>query len=486
MRNVILAIDEGTTNCKAILISETGKIVASGSSAVPIEYPQPGWVQQDAQAIWQATQRAIATCLQQAPDTKITALGISNQRESIMIWDRSSGEPLGPILTWQCRRTAPECQALKAEGYEANVIALTGLPIDPLFPPTKIAWLLQHHSTRIKNICVGTVDSWLIWKLSGGQVHATDQSNAARTQLFNLVKGAWDADLCDLFGVPIDSLPKVQDSSHIFGETAGTTVLPDGIPIASAIGDSHAALFGHGAFEPGDGKITFGTGSSVMMTLPTFSAPPKGLTTTIAWSLNGQSTFAFEGNILVSASIFPWAAKLLGLKDVSELLELAQTVDSTQGACLVPAHVGLGAPHWVPEARGVISGLSFVTEPAHLARAAAESLAQQVSDIFDVVNSSGRTPGQLSVDGGPSENRFLMQLVADLLAHPVTPCRNSETSAIGAAFLAGLATGFWPDLSSLRTLVLRDATITSKMSETTRNGLRKNWQQAIVRTTLSL
>jgi glycerol kinase len=330
------------------------------------------------------------------------------------------------------------------------------------------------------------VDSWLIWKLSGGRVHATDRSNAARTQLFNLSDGTWDRDLCTLFKVDPAFLPEVRDSACIFGETKGAGVLPDGVPIASAIGDSHAALFGHGAFAPGDGKVTFGTGSSVMTTIPDFVAPPAGLTTTIAWSLNGQSTFAFEGNILVSASIFPWTAKMLGLPDVKALLDLAESVSTAEGASLVPAHVGLGAPHWAPEARGLISNLSFVTEPAHIARAAAESMAQQVADIFDVIAGSGTQLGRLSVDGGPSENRFLMQLVADLLAQPVTPCTNSETSAIGAAYLAGLATGFWQNLEELSGLVSHGARIDPVLTEEDRQELRASWKDAVARTTLRL
>lgn len=486
VRDVILAIDEGTTNSKAVLVTHSGEIVATGSAPVPIEHPKPGWVQQDAMAIWSATKMAISACIAQTHGARITALGISNQRESVLIWDRKTGTPLGPVLTWQCRRTASECEALKAAGHGQDVIARTGLPIDPLFPPTKIAWLLANHGTGADKICVGTVDSWLIWQLSGGQVHATDRSNAARTQLFNLSDGRWDSRLCDLFGVDPAYLPEVQDSACVFGKTNKVDVLPDGIPIASAIGDSHAALFGHGAFLPGDGKVTFGTGSSVMFTIPDFVAPPDGLTTTIAWSLGGQSTFAFEGNILVSASIFPWTAKMLGLGDVDSLLALAATAKSAKGVCLVPAHVGLGAPHWVPEARGLISGLSFVSEPAHVARAAAESMAQQVADIFDVIKRSGNMIGRLAVDGGPSENSFLMQMVADLLAHPITPYRNSEASAIGAAYLAGLATGLWQTLDELAALASHGESFIPVMSKNEREELRTFWHDTLARTMLRL
>lgn len=485
-RDVILAIDEGTTNSKAVLVNEIGEIIASGSAPVPIEHPKSGWVQQDAIEIWSATKEAISACLDKAPNAQIVALGISNQRESVLIWDRVTGAPLGPVITWQCRRTAAACDALRQAGHEPDVIAKTGLPLDPMFPPTKIAWLLENHGKGTSDICIGTVDSWLIWKLTGGRTHATDRSNAARTQLFNLADNRWDEELCDLFGIDIFSLPEVCDSAHLFGKTQGVNVLPDGISIASAIGDSHAALFAHGAFESGDGKITFGTGSSIMATIPDFVSPPAGITTTIAWSLSGQSTYAFEGNILVSAAIFPWAAKMLGVSGVDDLLDMAQTVSDANGVCLIPAHVGLGSPHWDSDARGLISGLSFVSEPAHIARAAADSLAHQVADIFDVMRASGKGVGHLYVDGGPSENAFLMQLLADYLAHTVTPCQNAETSAMGAAYLAGLATGFWPNLEALTDIISHKNPIHSQMNADDRKGFRADWRDAIARTTLRM
>jgi len=483
---VVLAIDEGTTNSKAVLVSEAGEIIASNSTPVPIQHPQPGWVQQDANEVWAATRQAIAACLETAPEIEIIALGISNQRESVLIWDRRTGVPLGPVITWQCRRTSTDCEALKQAGHEPDVIARTGLPLDPLFPPTKAAWLLKQHGKPAGDICIGTVDSWLIWNFSGGRVHATDRSNAARTQLFNLAGGNWDETLCELFDVPCAMLPDVNDSAHVFGTTRETGVIPDGIPIASAIGDSHAALFGHGAFGKGDGKITFGTGSSVMTTVPDFIIPPEGITTTIAWSLNGRSTYALEGNILVSASILPWTAEMLGLDSVDELLALAETVEDTQGVSLVPAHVGLGSPHWKSDARGLVCGLSFNCRPAHLARAAAESMAYQVHDVFDIMSSGAQGIGRLFVDGGPSRNPFLMQLVANCIDHAVTPCRNSEASAIGAAHLAGLATGFWADLEAVARLANHSTEIRPGISRKTRDAGRSAWSKAIARTTLEV
>jgi glycerol kinase len=481
-QRAILAIDEGTTNCKAVLVEASGRIIASGSAPVPTEHPRSGWVQQDADDIWAATEKAIAGCLAAAGDVEIVGLGISNQRESILIWDRQTGRPLGPVVTWQCRRTADECERLRNAGHEDDVIARTGLPLDPLFPPTKAAWLLRNHGGGRDDICIGTVDSWLIWNFTGGRVHATDRSNASRTQLFNLAEDRWDDSLCELFGVARAMLPQVRDSAHIFGTTAGVGVLPDGIPIASAIGDSHAALFGHGAFGKGDGKVTFGTGSSVMTTIPEFIVPPRGITTTIAWSLDGHPTYAFEGNILVSASILSWTADMLGLDGVEALLAQARSVEDTQGVCLVPALVGLGSPYWNAEARGLISGLSFASRPAHLARAAAEAIAFQVADVFAIMAARAGI-GRLFVDGAASRNPFLMQLVADYLDQPVTQCRAPEASAIGAAHLAGLATGFWPDIDAVAALADHDEPIAPTMAADRRAAGLAAWRIAIARAT---
>ncbi|MGP1393964.1 MAG: FGGY family carbohydrate kinase [Inquilinaceae bacterium] len=484
-RRAVLAIDEGTTNAKAVLVSPTGEIIATGAAPVPIFHPRPGWVEQDAEAIWQATLAAVAGSLAMAPDLDIAALGISNQRESVLVWDRATGEPLGPVVSWQCRRTAAACEALRSTGHEPEVIARTGLPIDPMFPPTKAAWLIERYAGGARDICLGTVDSWLIWKLTGGRVHATDRSNAARTQLFNLREGRWDADLCALFGIPPPSLPEVRDSAHVFGTVAGLSVLPDGLPIASAIGDSHAALFGHGAFGTGDAKATFGTGSSIMTTIPEFLVPPTGITTTIAWSLNGRSMFALEGNILVSAAVLPWTAELLGLGGVDDLLALAQGVEGSEGVSLVPAHVGLGSPHWNTDARGVICGLSFGSKPAHVARAAADSMAFQVADVFEIMAGAANGIGRLFVDGGPSRNPFLMQLVADCLGRAVTPCRRPEASALGAAYLAGLAIGVWPDLETIAGLADHGSPIAPVMSQEHREAARAEWRMAIARTVLN-
>ncbi|MBU2328014.1 MAG: glycerol kinase, partial [Alphaproteobacteria bacterium] len=360
----ILAIDQGTTNSKAVIVSSDGIIMARGASPVGIAHPQPGWVEQSADRVWTSVLEAIAACLVNAPPVSIAGIAISNQRESVTIWDGETGEPLGPVVSWQCRRSAPVCAELNAAGHSARVEALTGLPIDPMFPGPKMKWLLDRAPVG-RPIRLGTIDAWLIHRLSGGRVHACDASNAARSQLLDLNRMEWSDELSVLFGVPKAFLPEVRDSASRFGETLGVPGLPDGIPIAAAIGDSHAALFGHGAFEPGDGKVTFGTGSSIMTTLPHFIAPQNGITTTVAWSLGGNPTYAFEGNILVSAASLPWMVEILGLPDVQALVDLASTAEP-EGPGFVPAFVGLGAPHWHADARALFSGITFNTTRAQM------------------------------------------------------------------------------------------------------------------------
>ncbi|MDE2914043.1 MAG: FGGY-family carbohydrate kinase [Paracoccaceae bacterium] len=480
----ILAIDEGTTNSKAVLVSTRGEVLSRGACSVETRHPKPGWVEQDASQIWSSTVSAIAACLKSAPASEVSAVGISNQRESVLAWSRTTGKPLGPVITWQCRRTAPACDALRNAGHEDVIISKTGLPLDPLFSASKARWLLDNHCQceAGADICIGTVDSWLVWNFTGGAIHATDASNAARTQLYNIKTGEWDAELCDLFGIDPAWLPVVLDSSCAFGETRHVDGLPDGIPIASAIGDSHGALFGHGAFRPGDGKVTLGTGSSIMTATPEFIVPPKGITTTIAWQLKGTPTYAFEGNILVSASVLPWTAELLGLGSVDALMELARSVDDTLGVNLVPAHVGLGSPHWNAEARGLIDGLTFGAGPAHLAHAAVQSMALQVCDVFDIIKVKCPTEiGVLSVDGGPSRNAFIMQKVADFLDHPVTTRQSTEASAIGAAYLAGLEVGFWSGLDEIAELDRCGTTLEPSLDEKTRRAVRSSWCKAVVR-----
>jgi glycerol kinase len=481
MTRAILAIDQGTTNSKAILVAPGGEIVARGSAPVGIDHPRPGWVEQDPLRIWASVCEAMAECMA-GQTVDIVGIAISNQRESVTVWDAGTGKPLGPVVSWQCRRTIPECARLNVAGHGPRVQDLTGLPIDPMFPGPKMRWLLDR-VPQGSNPRLGTIDAWLIHCLTGGAVHACDASNAARSQLYDLNRRDWSDELCALFDVPKSALPKVHDSATRFGITRGVPGLPDGIPIASAIGDSHAALFGHGAFRPGDGKVTFGTGSSIMTTLPAFIAPRDGITTTIAWALDGQPTYAFEGNILVSASALPWMADLLGLPDVQALTDLAATAEPG-GPGFVPAFVGLGAPHWSAEARALFCGITFNTTRAQMARAVTDSMALQAHDVFTAMSAQSPAPlGRLYADGGPSRNGFLMQCVADILDHPVIQCDAPEASALGAAYLAGLTLGLWRDLDAIAALPRSANPIHPRPGD--RADRLRIWQDAIARSTLS-
>jgi len=381
----------------------------------------------------------------------------------VVAWDAKTSTPLGPAITWQCRRTTEQTEKLIADGHQEQVLATTGLPLDPLFPATKIRWLLDNH--RAPERRTGTVDSWLIWKLTDGQSFATDRSNASRTQLLNVATGVWDDALCALFGIDQNLLATVTDSKHEFGYSKNVPGVPDGIPVAAAIGDSHAALFGHAAFAPGDAKATFGTGSSVMMVVPEFEIPQNGMTTTIAWSIENQITYALEGNILVSASLFPWAATLLGLDgDVEKLLRLAEQVQDSNGV----------------EARGTLTGLSFTSTPAHVAHAAALSMPLQTVDVFHAMRTqSTANPGHIYVDGGPTRNLWLMQQLADLLDQTIIICQDPEVSALGAGLLAGLQIGFWTSLDEVAALQRQREPIQPAMQQKQRQQILSIWNDAI-------
>lgn len=483
MTRAILAIDQGTTNSKAVLVSDTGEILSRGSCPVGLAHPHPDWVEQDPLRIWASVQEAIAACLKAGPEVSVIGIAISNQRESVTAWDAETGLPLGPVVSWQCRRTAGVCAQMTAAGHAPRVQELTGLPIDPMFPGPKMKWLLDRipagHQVRL-----GTIDAWLIHCLTGGVVHACDASNAARSQLYDLARQCWSDELCTLFGVPRSCLPEVRDSASHFGVTRNVAGLADGIPVCAAIGDSHAALFGHGAFHPGDGKVTFGTGSSIMTTLPAFIAPQNGITTTIAWALGGKPTYAFEGNILVSAAALPWMVEILGLKDVQALTDLAAQAEPG-GPGFVPAFVGLGAPHWQADARALFSEITFTTTRAQMARAVTDSMAFQAHDVFAVMSAQSPAPlGRLFADGGPSKNDFLMQRVADILDHPLIQCDAPEASALGAAYLAGLTLGVWPDLAAIAALPRRVKTLQPRPSD--RSERLAVWNAAITRSTLAI
>ncbi|WP_108395399.1 FGGY family carbohydrate kinase [Devosia submarina] len=479
-RELILAIDQGTTNTKALLVDASGRVLHQASVPNIVTYPQAGWAEQSATALVQGVKQVIAEVVSKAGAAEITGIGISNQRESILVWDTATGEPIGPVIIWQCRRSAPQCDALHAAGRADAIEARTGLALDPLFPAAKVAWLLDNTPgararAEAGELRAGTVDSWLLWNLTGGQVHATDHSNASRTQLFNTQTLQWDTDLCALFTVPQTLLGEVRSSDACFGITAeGTTALPAGTPILAMIGDSHAALFGHGVRTPGTVKATYGTGTSLMALTPGRVRSTHGLSSTIAWSQGGQVQHALEGNISVSGQTAAFTAELLGLADAAALSALAETVDDSNGVAFVPALVGLGAPYWRADARGTITGMTLGTKPAHLARAALEAIAFQVADVYAAMEADmGSALSELRADGGASRNGTIMQFEADILDRPVAVAAAPEVSALGAAALAFSALGIsMPAVPAAQHF-------TPQINDASRTRHRQRWRSAI-------
>ncbi|HEX2909231.1 MAG TPA: glycerol kinase GlpK [Chloroflexia bacterium] len=488
----ILAIDQGTTNTKVLLINPRGEIIATASRPLTQSYPQPGWVEQSAEAIWQSVREAIDSCLAAIENPQPSAIAISNQRESVMLWDRQSGRPLGPVIVWQCRRTADYCAGLRQRGAQEMLAERTGLAVDPLFSASKMRWLLDHtpdgqQRAERGELCLGTMDSWVLWNLTGGKVHACDLTNASRTQLLDIRQRNWGEELLKLFGVPRVALPRVQPSSGFFGESVNLGSLPAGIPVASMIGDSHAALFGQAGFQPGSVKATYGTGSSLMTPTPEIVLSKAGLSTTIAWALDADRvTYALEGNISVTGAAVQWLGEFLGFKNpAAEVAELAGKVGSSEGLYLVPAFVGLGAPYWDATARGLISGLTRGSSAAHLARATIEAIAYQVRDVFDVMQAeAGSDLKVLLADGGASRNPMLMQFQADLIGRPVLRNLSADASALGAAYLAGLATGVWGSLAEIEQLPRPRQGYEPQMAEQQRAALYSGWKTALARATL--
>lgn len=486
----ILAIDQGTTNTKVLLIDRAGAIAARASRPLENHFPQPAWVEQDARVLWRSVVDAARECLDKTAG-EVAGIGVGNQRESVIVWDRATGEPAGPCVVWQCRRTAQYCAELQQQGLGPLIERTTGLAIDPLFSASKIRWLLDHIADGQRRaedgaLCAGTVDSWVLWNLTGGAVHACDASNAARTQLFDLRRLAWDDELLRIFGIPAAMLPEVRPSSADFGLTAATG-LPAGLPVGSLIGDSHAALFGHAAFQPGLVKATYGTGSSLMTLTGGPASSTHGLSTTIAWWRNAAVRYALEGNITVTGGAMQWAGELLGLSDAAQgAAALAASVADSGGVYLTPAFAGFGAPYWDPAARGAISGLTRGSNSAHIARAALESIAYQVRDVFDAMEADAGAPlPELLADGGASQNDVLMQFQADMLARPVRRNLSADLSAIGAAWLAGLALGVWASTDELETLPRHQDVFEPRMASAERDRLYDGWQIAVARARLN-
>jgi glycerol kinase len=480
---VILAIDQGTTNSKAALISSEGRVVAAGSAAVGISVPRPGWVEQDADRIWTSVLEAMAACLEGAAEAEIVGLALSTQRESVVGW-LGSGAPLGPVIGWQDRRTATWCSDALKERDGQLVKARTGLRIDPMFSAPKMRWLLDNAPTgvSIDDVRLGTVDSWLVWQLTGGAEHLCEAGNASRTLLYDITALDWSADLLDVFGVPAATLPAAVASDNGFGITSGVPLVPDGTPIVAVLADSHAALFGQACTEVGMAKATYGTGSSVMAPVADLTAGDERIPVTLAWVIDGSPTYALEGNILSSGATLAWTADLLTDGRVAELVALADTVPDSGGVTLVPAFAGLGAPHWDRNAHALISGMSEGTGRAHLARAAVDSIGNQICDIVDVIEERAVPLQVFRADGGATSSTLVVQTQADLLGREVEVSDVPEVSALGAAKLAWRTLGHeeaWPTARSGRICQ-------PVLDSSERRRRREHWAGEIARTRFTL
>jgi glycerol kinase len=490
MKQYILALDQGTTSSRAILFDRNSSIKASAQKALQRLYPLPGHVEQNPEAIWK-TQLSTARAAMRKANAKasdIAAIGIANQRETVVLWERASGKPVGNAIVWQSRITAPICDDLKRRGLADKFRNKTGLVVDAYFSGTKIKYLLDKHKGLRKRACngeilAGTIDTFLLWRLTGGRVHATDYSNASRTLLFNIHKLDWDDELLDILNIPRTMLPEVQESSGVFGET-DSKLFGAAIPIAGMAGDQQAATFGQGCFRKGMVKNTYGTGSFLLMNTGEEAVASKsGLLTTIGWGVNGKVIYCLEGSIFIAGAAVQWLRDGLGIiRRSNDIEKLAASVADSGGVYFVPAFVGLGAPHWDPYARGIIVGLEQSTTSGHLARAALEAMCYQSAEVIDAMQAdSGVRLRQLRVDGGSVVNDGLLQFQADILGKRVQRPRVHETTALGAACLAGLAVGFWNSTKDITDNWILDREFTPSISAATRRKLCHGWQQAVER-----
>ena len=486
----IVAIDQGTTGTTVLVLDRRGRVAGRAYREFTQHFPKPGWVEHDAEEIWRVTLAVLRKACRaaRARGRDVAAIGITNQRETTMLWDRRSGRPVHRAIVWQDRRTSDHCEALRAAGAEDLVRRKTGLVLDPYFSATKLRWLLGHvrragERAARGELCFGTIDAWLVWKLTGGAVHATDPTNASRTLLYDINTRAWDPELCRLFEVPESVLPEVRPSSGSFGD-ATPDVLGEPVPIAGIAGDQQSALFGQGCTEPGMAKNTYGTGCFLL--LQTGARPvtsTHGLLTTVACDARGGPAYALEGAVFMAGAAIQWLRDGLGLlATAAESERHARSVDDSLGVHVVPAFVGLGAPYWDPEARGAVLGLTRGVTRAHLVRATLESLAFQIRDVADAMAADAGSPQQaLRVDGGASANDFLMQFQADLLGLPVERPALVETTAVGAAQLAGLAVGFWRTPKELAAMRRKDRRFRPRMPAERREALYRGWQEAVRR-----
>lgn len=486
----VLAVDQGTTGSTAILFDRAGRAVSRAYREFTQHYPEPGWVEHDAREIWKVTLEAARRAIAQVPDGRadLAALGLTNQRETTVVWERATGQPIGPAIVWQCRRTAGLCDSLRASGHAPLIQAKTGLVLDAYFSASKLQWILDHYPDARKRgedgeLLFGTIDSWLVWNLTGGQVHATDVSNASRTMLFNLSTLDWDDDLLRLFGVPRAMLPEVRPSGAPYGVT-DPQLFDAEIPLGGVIGDQQAATFGQACFRPGQAKITYGTGGFLLM--PVGERPiasRHGLLATVAWGLEGKVQYALEGSVFSAGSCVQWLRDGLGiLQDAAESERLACRVPDTGGVYLVPAFTGLGAPYWDMYARGTIVGLTRGTNRAHLARAALEAIAYQCRDVLEAMQAdAGLALTALRIDGGAAVNDFLAQFQADLLGVPVDRPHTVETTALGAAYLAGLTVGYWSSRDEIAAHWAKERTFEPSLPAAQREALYAGWRRAVER-----
>ena len=490
-RTHILAIDQGTTSTRSIVFDSNARRVAVAQAEFAQHYPAPGWVEHDPEDIWRdvvATARAAIRDSGVAADA-IAGIGITNQRETTLVWDRATGQPIHRAIVWQDRRTADRCEALRAAGHEDEVRARTGLLLDPYFSATKIGWILDHvDGARARaergELAFGTIDCFLLWRLTGGKVHATDVTNASRTLLWNIREDRWDEHMCALMGVPAAMLPEVHDNAHLYGET-DLALFGAAIPIAGIAGDQQAALIGQACFRRGSAKSTYGTGCFLLLnTGDEAVASNNRLLTTPAYRLDGRTTYALEGSIFVAGAAIKWLRDGIGvITHASDTDDMATRVPDSHGVYMVPAFVGLGAPHWDPDARGAIFGLTLGSTQAHLARAALEAVGYQTLDLVEAMVADGAArPAALRVDGGMAANDWLCGFLAGLLDAPVERPHELETTARGAAFLAGLATGLWSGLDELEALWSRDRRFTPTMAADQRETLVAGWHDALHRT----
>lgn len=490
-KKFILALDQGTTSSRAILFDQNGKPVCSKSKELKQIYPKPGWVEHDPIEIW-STQIETARQVIQSANVKadqIAGIGITNQRETTIIWERDTGRPIYNAIVWQCRRTADLCEELKRDKMDYEIRNRTGLFVDAYFSGTKIKWILDnvpdaYGRATTGDLLFGTVDSWLVYNLTGGKTHVTDYSNASRTMVFNIFDKKWDQTILNILGIPYEMLPEVHSSSEVYGYS-DSDLLGGEIPISGIAGDQQASLFGQTCFEKGYGKNTYGTGCFMLMNIgeePTLSK--SGLVTTIAWEMNGRVEYALEGSIFIAGAVIDWLRDGLGIiHSAKDSESLALSVDDNGGVYFVPAFVGLGAPHWDMYARGTISGLTRGTSRGHIARAALESIAYQTRDVLECMeNDSGLKFSQLKVDGGAIVNMFLMQFQADMLGIPIVCSGLSETTAQGAAYLAGLSVGYWENQSELSDKWMPGKIFQPKMDYDTRERFYGQWTKAVERT----